>query len=195
MGESIDKAEPVDYTPHGDEVPASPSNGEGDLSAAVILSRTQVYGLVGTLVLLSNVPLVCLIWLWPEAGDLDGRQAIFLFGWRFSMTPEHRVLLCVTFCGLLGGSIRMLMRIRFDFTSADVSSQYISWYFLTPPIGAIISVGFYLVVRGGFLASGTSIRDVNIFAFGGVGVLAGLFAEDAVERLGRAFSAAFSSRE
>lgn len=172
-----------------------------DMSAAVDpqtppgLSRKQVYLLVGLLVLLSNVPLVCLIWLWPDRADLAGPHQVSLFWWSFTISPERRILLCVMFCGLLGGSIRMLLRIRGDFTSPNVSPRYVPWYFLTPPIGAILAVGFYLIVRGGFLTSGTSTDNVNVFAFGGTGVLVGLFAEIATERLEAAFSGAFASRQ
>lgn len=158
------------------------------------LSRKQVYLLVGLLLLLSNVPLACLIWLWPDRTDLAGPHEVSLFEWSFILSPERRILLCVAFCGLLGGSIRMLLRIRGDFTSPNVSPRYVPWYFLTPPIGAILAVGFYLVVRGGFLASGTSTDNVNVFAFGGTGVLVGLFAEIATDRLEAAFSGAFASR-
>jgi hypothetical protein len=159
------------------------------------LSRKQVYLLVGLLLLLSNVPLACLIWLWPDGTDLTGPHQVSLFWWSFTISPERRILICVAFCGLLGGSIRMLLRIRGDFTSPTISPRYVPWYFLTPPIGAILAVGFYLVVRGGFLASGTSTNNVNVFAFGGTGVLVGLFAETATDRLEAAFSGAFASRQ
>lgn len=159
------------------------------------LRRGQVYLLVGVLLLLSNVPLACLIWLWPDRTELTGPDQVTLFWWSLTVSPEHRILLCVAFCGLLGGSIRMLLRIRGDFTSPDVSLRYVPWYFLTPPIGAILATGFYLVVRGGFLASGTSTDNVNVFAFGGTGVLVGLFAEIATDRLEAAFSGAFASRQ
>jgi hypothetical protein len=166
----------------------------GEAPASVGLSRWQVYGLVALLLVLSNVPLACLVVLWPEKADLTGPSRIRLPGWSWTIPPEHRILLCVAFCGLLGGSIRMLLRIRGDFTSPQPESLYIPWYFLTPPIGAILAVGFYLVVRGGFLASGTSVEDVNVFAFGGTGVLVGMFAEAATERLEGAFTSAFSTR-
>jgi len=58
------------------------------------------------------------------------------------------------------------------------------WYFLTPPTGATLAIAFYLVVRGGFLASGTSAADVNLFAFAGIGVLVRLFADLATSKLG-----------
>ena len=158
------------------------------------LSRWQVYGLVVLLLVLSNVPLACLVVLWPERADLTRPSQIHLLGWTWAISPEHRILLCVAFCGLLGGSIRMLLRIRGDVTSPQVDSLYIPWYSLTPPIGAILAVGFYLVVRGGFLASGTSVENVNVFAFGGTGVLVGMFAEVATDRLEGAFTSAFSTR-
>ena len=166
----------------------------GVAPASAGLSRWQVYGLVALLLVLSIVPLACLVVLWPEKADLAGPSRIRLLGWSWTIPPEHRILLCVAFCGLLGGSIRMLLRIRGDFTSPHVESLYLPWYFLTPPIGAILAVGFYLVVRGGFLASGTSVEDVNVFAFGGTGVLVGMFAEAATERLEGAFNGAFSTR-
>lgn len=158
------------------------------------LTRVQVYLLVGFLLLLSNVPLAFLIWLWPSQADLEAPHRVWLFHWSFLVSPERRILLCIAFCGLLGGAIRMLLRIRGEFSTPPVDGRFIPWYFLTPPIGAILAMGFYLVVRGGFLAGGTSTGNVNIFAFGGTGVLVGLFAEVATDRLEAAFSGAFASR-
>jgi hypothetical protein len=103
-------------------------------------------------------------------------------------------MLCVAFCGLLGGSIRMLLRFRDEFTKEGGDVRELPWYFLTPPIGAILAVGFYLVVRGGFLASGTTVKDVNVYAFGGTGVLVGLFAESATAGLQASLGAAFGGR-
>ena len=169
--------------------------GHGETPASAgRLRRRHIYGLVALLLLLSNVPLVCLVALWPERADLAGPSRFRLFEWTWTLTPERRILLCVAFCGLLGGSIRMLLRIRREFVSQHVVSWYIPWYFLTPPIGAILAVGFYLVVRGGFFASG-SVENVNVFAFGGTGVLVGLFAEVAIARLESAFSSMFPERD
>ncbi|MEU6324861.1 hypothetical protein [Streptomyces sp. NPDC047009] len=162
---------------------------------AANLPRWQVYGLVALLVLLANVPLACLIVLWPEPADLTGPTQVHLLGWAWTVSPERRILLCVAFCGLLGGSIRMLLRIRGDFTAPEVRKWYVPWYFLTPPIGAILALGFYLVVRGGFFAAPASAENVNVFAFGGTGVLVGLFSEVATDRLESAFGSAFSSQD
>ncbi len=164
------------------------AHGPGDLR------RWQVYGLVLLLLVLSNVPLVCLVALWPGQADLTRPSQFSMLGWSWIIPPEQRILLCVAFCGLLGGSIRMLLRVRGDFTSQHVDPIRIPWYFLTPPIGAILAVGFYLVVRGGFLTSGTSVENVNVFAFGGTGVLVGLFAEVATDRLEGAFGSLLPKR-
>jgi hypothetical protein len=166
----------------------------GKAPASAGLSRWQVYGLVALLLVLSNVPLACLVVLWPEQANLTGPSRIRLLDWTWIISPERQILLCVAFCGLLGGSIRMLLRIRGDFTRPQVESLPVPWYFLTPPIGAILAVAFYLVVRGGFLASGSSAANVNLFAFGGTGVLVGMFAEAATDRLEGAFDSAFSTR-
>jgi hypothetical protein len=85
----------------------------------------------------------------------------------------------------------MLLRIRDEFSSARVSRRCIAWYFVTPSTGAILAVAFYLVVRGGSFASGTSAEDVNVFAFAGIGVLVGLFADLATRRLEAVFNAAY----
>ena len=70
------------------------------------LSRTQIYLPVLVLLFLSNVPLAFLIWLWPEDCDLDGSHDLWLPGPDMTISPEHQVLLCIAFCGLLGGSIQ-----------------------------------------------------------------------------------------
>jgi hypothetical protein len=166
----------------------------GNVPASAGLRQRYVYALVTLLVLLSNVPLVCLVVLWPERADLTGPTRLRVLDWSWTISPERRILLCVAFCGLLGGSVQMLLRVRGDIIAPQVETRYIPWYFLTPPIGAILAVGFYLVVRGGFLASGTSVENINVFAFGGTGVLVGLFAEVATDWLEAAFSSAFSAR-
>ncbi|MDT0570327.1 hypothetical protein RM704_23135 [Streptomyces sp. DSM 3412] len=171
---------------HGDSQAA---DGE---SPTTDLRRWKVGGLVALLLLLSNVPLVCLVILWPESAELTKPGRIHVLDWSWTLSPERRILLCVAFCGLLGCSIRMLLRIRGDFASPDDRSWDIPWCFLTPPIGAILALGFYLVIRGGFFAAPTAAESVNLFAFGGTGVLVGLFAESATERLEGAFSGAFS---
>jgi hypothetical protein len=155
------------------------------------LSRRQVYILVAVLLALSNVPLVCMIWLWPGPDDLTSAHSPPLLSRSLTIAPEQRILLVVAFSGLLGGSIQLLLRIRDEFSSTRVSRRYIAWYFLTPPTGAILAVAFYLVVRGGFFASGTSAEDVNVFAFAGIGVLVGLFADLATRRLEEVFIAAY----
>ena len=173
--------------------PAGDVPSTGSAPGEDALTRRQVYLLVLVLLVLSNVPLAFLIWLWPEDGDLDGPHDLALGGGHtVTISPEHQVLLCIAFCGLLGGSIQMLLRFRAD-SESFVSLDRLPWYFLTPPIGAILAVGFYFVVRGGFFASSTSVGDVNVFAFGGTAVLVGIFAEAATRSMERAFTGAFSS--
>lgn len=157
------------------------------------LSQPLAASLALILLFLSNVPLAFLIWLWPEPRDLDAPRQIQFLWCSMTMSPEQQILLVVTFCGLLGGSIQMLLRVREDFKSGHLYRKDVVWYFLTPPIGAILAVAFYLVVRGGFFASGTSVKDVNVFAFGGIGVLVGLFADVATQRLELIFEAAYPS--
>jgi len=49
-------------------------------------------------------------------------------------------------------------------------------------------------VRGGFLASGTSAADVNLFAFAGIDVLVRLFADLATSKLEKAFNTVYPNR-
>jgi hypothetical protein len=154
---------------------------------------TKVYILVAVLLALSNVPALFMIWLWPGPDDLARSQPLAVLGWSLlTVSPEQRILLVVAFSGLLGGSIQMLLRFRDALESEPaLDRSRLPWYFITPPIGAILAIGFYLVVRGGFFAGGTSAANVNLFAFAGIGVLVGLFAELATRKLEEAFIGAF----
>lgn len=78
-------------------------------------SRGQVYILVAFLLALSNVPLVCMIWLWPDSDDLSSPQSLPFLSPSVTISPEQRILLLVAFSGLLGGSIRMLLTIVDEF--------------------------------------------------------------------------------
>jgi hypothetical protein len=161
------------------------------------LSRRQVYILVAVLLLLANVPALFMIWLWPGPDDLARSQPLAVLGWSpLTISPEQRILLVVAFSGLLGGSIQTLLRFRNGFESSTTgpNRREIPWYFVTPPTGAILAIAFYLVVRGGFFASGTSAANVNLFAFAGIGVLVGLFADLATQKLEEAFDVAYPGR-
>ena len=146
---------------------------------------------------MANVPALFMIWLWPGPDDLARSQPLALGGWSpLSISPEQRVLLVVGFSGLLGGSIQTLLRFREEFKAgpAELDRWRMPWYFLTPPTGAILAIAFYLVVRGGFLASGTSAADVNLFAFAGIDVLVRLFADLATSKLEKAFNTVYPNR-
>jgi hypothetical protein len=113
-----------------------------------------------------------------------------------TISPEQRILLVVAFSGLLGGSIQTLLKFRDEFESKPMglNKWKMPWYFLTPPIGAILAIALYLVVRGGFFASGTSAANVNVFAFAGIGVLVGLFADLATRKLEEVFNVVYPGK-
>jgi hypothetical protein len=129
-------------------LPPPPVDGAPPLDDEHPLRFRSVLGLVALLLILSSVPLVALIIIWPEGGDIGKARTLSTFGASWTLSPEQQILATVGLCGLLGGSIRMLLRIQREFVAPPVRRQFIPWYFLTPPIGAILAVAFYLVVVG-----------------------------------------------
>src|SRR5207247_8967218 len=65
-------------------------------------------------------------------------------------------------------------------------------YDLLPRTGAVIGLGTYFVIRGGFVSPTTSAKDTSPYSFVGVAFLIGLFSAQASEKLKHIFEAMFT---
>ena len=116
------------------------------------------------------------------------------FLWKPNINRELQLLLLVCFAGALGSYIHALKSATAYIGNRNMGGSWFWWYMSGPFIGMAMSLIFYAVLRGGFLA-GTPADEkvVNPFGVVAVGALVGMFADKAALKLGEIFETLFKS--
>ena len=120
------------------------------------------------------------------AGTLLGEWGVF---WCLIRIPQEiRLILLVLFTGALGACMSSLQSLA-DYTGErKLRESWFTFYVVRPPLGAGIAFIFYLVIRGGFLATtNADAAIVNPFALVAVAALVGMFSDKAIMKLREAF--------
>lgn len=118
-------------------------------------------------------------------GQLPDPELIYFFnGWfRANIYAETRLLLLVMLAGALGS---LMHAVRSLFWYTGHRAMIWSWaamYLLLPLSGAMLSVIFYFVVRGGFFSPQASFEQTSPFGFAALSALVGLFSSPATLKL------------
>jgi putative Ig domain-containing protein len=159
----------------------------------------------------------------PEASDIQGRGTIIvdvitddkpnkvsnsiivaiekptaplnLGRWQPYITREIQLLLIVLAAGALGCLIHGLRSIAVFIGNRNAVSSWFWWYVTRPLLGMAMSLIFYSLLRGGFLA-GTQADAKVISPFGvlAIGALVGMFTDKAVGKLAEIFDMLFRSK-
>lgn len=110
--------------------------------------------------------------------------AIVCVDWFGRTSADGYLFITVLFAGLVGAATRLVFSFVRHHGKGDFSLSWTWFYVLTPFSGAAISLLLYFVIRGGFYGSpvGKSLA-LNVFAFIALGAIAGLFAENAMQKL------------
>lgn len=137
------------------------------------------------LVLLTVIGIVFFIQLlmadFPTAGGNSDIR--FLFFSIHGISAEVRLMLLVVVSGALGGLLRALNSFARYLGARQFVRSWITHYYFQPLVGATLGVIFYVVIRGGFFAPGTSTADVSELGFVALSALVGLFNGQAMEKL------------
>lgn len=142
------------------------------IAYAIILSGVAIYGLISFL---------------PEATSTGtnaaGSSAVTFFIWQFSANEEVRLFITVALAGLLGSLVHVLRSLYWYIGNRDLTRSWIPKYILLPIVGSVLSLAFYLVIRGGFFSGAPNMNQTNPYGFMALGVLIGMFSEQAVLKL------------
>lgn len=120
-----------------------------------------------------------IVMLWPQ--DTDGAVQYLL--WRIALADETRLLIIVILAGALGSMIHTHRSFYYHIGNRDFGASWIPFYIVRPFVGAILALVFYLVIRGGFFAQGSSVEATSPFGFAALAGLVGLFSEQAILKL------------
>lgn len=115
--------------------------------------------------------------------------------WNPYITREIQLLLIVLAAGALGCLIHGLKSIAVFIGNRNAVSSWFWWYVTRPLLGMAMSLIFYSLLRGGFLA-GTQADAKVISPFGvlAIGALVGMFTEKASGKLAEIFDMLFRSK-
>src|SRR4029453_15407929 len=113
------------------------------------------------------------------------RSPIAIFGWKFEIWDEVRLLLIVILAGALGSLVHTVRSVYWYIGNRTLKWSWLAKYILQPFAGSALAVIFYVVVRGGFFSPQTTFANTSPFGFAALAAMVGLFSEQAVLKLKR----------
>lgn len=188
----------ADSTPNSTES-ASP-NLDGAASSLGPVGPNPILGFFGTLflgiyLLLAAIVIgLFLLATWPGVIAPDSWDpTITLFGFVFanSVSVELRLLLVVMVAGAFGSYIHCATSFASYVGNRRLSSSWVWWFVLRVPIGMILAVLVYFLIRGGLLAGGGNATDLSPFGIAAICGLSGMFSKQAIDKMREIFDNLF----
>lgn len=127
---------------------------------------------------------------WEALVDLKFRP-LRVFGHEVmgALEPAQGLLLLAFLGGLLGSFMHAAHSFAMYVGNRQLTRSWAWWYCLRPPIGGVLGLLFYFVVRAGLLtASVEAVSPYGVVAFGS---LAGWFSKQATDKLAEMFESLF----
>ena len=206
-------------TPPGNEVPAPDAAPEGQPAGddqkharparsghaphaavapgATFVPHKAIVLLLALVVVASALVLYSLWAFWPsttEAKVQPQYERVNYFGWKLVVSRETLFFLAVALGGMLGGLIHTLRSISWYLGNRKLRWSWVPFYFLLPVIGALAGTVFYISLRAGLFSPTASSSSVSPYGFTAVALMAGLFSEQALEKLKELATDLFSER-
>jgi hypothetical protein len=154
------------------------------------LSERNVGGvsLIGVLVVLVALSALALygLWaFWPSEGTktVPAEKTVHFFGTTHRLSRESLFFVMVAFAGALGGMVHGLRSLAVYTGNRALKWSWVPFYLVKPVLGAAVGTLFYVILRAGLFSPSTNARDTSPYGFAAVAALAGLFSDQALEKL------------
>lgn len=166
----------------------SDSSGEVKIKMGIV-GKT----ILGTyLAILTSLLIYLIFALWISAeSDTSNVINVLLFGQEVSFTTDQQIIALVVIVAALGSTVHTATSFAAFAGNQRLYRNWTWWYILRLFSGAALALLFYLVIRGGFLAAGSTTEDMNIFGVTAVAGLVGLFSKQAIAKLRELFDNLF----
>ncbi|MET0939002.1 MAG: hypothetical protein ABWY51_07245 [Gaiellaceae bacterium] len=159
--------------------------------------RTVIVVVAVAVVLVTGLVFYSLVVFWPTT-TAGGRQPSFervnYFGWVETLSRETLFFLVVALGGALGGLIHTIRSMSWYVGNHNLLWSWMLFNLMLPLVGALAGTVFYIVLRAGLFSPSTSAASVSPYGFTAVAIMAGLFSEQAMEKLRQLASDLFSER-
>lgn len=155
--------------------------GSGFMPRSAVVLITVVVAASGILTLYS----LWSFWpLTPATGETPtSHQTVDYFAWQPDVSREKLFFIVVALGGALGGFIHTLRSLSWYIGNRQLRWSWLPFNLMLPVIGALAGTVFYVVLRAGLFSSSSNVDAASPFGFTAVALLAGLFSEQAMEKL------------
>jgi hypothetical protein len=119
----------------------------------------------------------------PSGEEPADPQTVNFFAWKPAVNREELFFLVVALGGALGGFVHTLRSLSWYVGNRRLRWSWLPFNLTLPVVGALAGTVFYVVLRAGLFSSSTSVDAASPFGFTAVALLAGLFSEQAMEKL------------
>ena len=99
------------------------------------------------------------------------------------VSREKLFFIVVALGGALGGFIHTLRSLSWYIGNRQLRWSWLPFNLMLPVVGALGGTVFYVVLRAGLFSSSSNVDAASPFGFTAVALLAGLFSEQAMEKL------------
>lgn len=128
------------------------------------------------------------LWAWwpseAPGGKFPARRKTVDFFWLHRRTSrESLFFVTVAFAGALGATVHSLRSLVIYIGTRELRRRWVPFYVVRPVLGAAIATIFYVVLRAGLFSPSSGSQTASPYGFAAVGALAGLFADQAIEKL------------
>jgi hypothetical protein len=167
--------------------PREPAALDRSGMGATLVGPPGIALITAYLLLMAALLLYGLAVFWPVPIQPGGplpppSQPTFLF-WPIAPSNEVRYLLIVVLAGALGSLVHALRSLYWYVGNRQLIWSWAMMYFLLPFVGSSLGLILYFVVRGGFFSQQAAGGDINPFGFAALACMAGLFSNQAMEKL------------
>ena len=152
-----------------------------------------LYGMV--LLLVAAILLQAVFQAWPTVDDAtvaaaDKEETASLFFGLVDVTVDKStgILLVVIIMGALGGFIHAATSFASYAGNRTLRVSWLWWFWLRIPLGATLALGFYFVLRAGFVGVQESSADINSYGAAAFAFLTGAFSKQAIDKLEELFN-------
>lgn len=119
----------------------------------------------------------------PNGEGLLPRKNVHFFGWDRLLSRESLFFIMVAFAGALGGMVHSVRSLAVYVGSGKLKWSWTPFYLLKPVLGAVLATLLYFVLRAGLFSPSASTEQASPYGFAAIAALAGLFSDQAVEKL------------
>lgn len=166
-----------------DSTPARAKETPSWFDASLVGPRGITLLLVYVMLLTVSL-LYILVQIWPlPVKSASSITPMYLLGWTFLISDDGRLLLVVALAGALGGLIHVLRSAYWYIGNRELVRSWLAMYILLPFVGSVLSLIFYLVIRGGFFSAQATVQQTSPYGFAAVASLVGMFTPQAVLKL------------